>query len=127
MFRRPVQTPSARPPHEALTAAQLERWLCPNPARLPSRRELHSAFGADIALATGIPIAILSSRLRLTLAILQDAFADDVLLQDWLYGFTIDGERPLQLLLSGRTSELELLAVREWNRLATAQPSPVTA
>ena len=100
----------------------LERWLCDPTAPLPSLDDLACAFGVSFdtadAFAGGADDA-LPSRLRLTLAVLRDAFPDDGAVRRWLRApaAELDGDRPLDLLLRGCIDRLEELAIREWRRL----------
>jgi hypothetical protein len=121
-----VHRPTPWQPDEAgdllLNPAELEQWLCAGTPLVPRREDLESAFGVGLDRTADAPFPTYARRLRLTLAVLRDTFADDVALRGWIHRFhpELGRERPLDLLRSGRIDQLEALAVREWNRLAAA-------
>jgi hypothetical protein len=99
---------------------ELEQWLCgpdvppPSPASIANALGLPSAFLAD---TTFVRAASRVRSLRLTLAVLRDAFADDADIRRWLETplDEIDGCSPAHALRCGRCELVETLAVRTWN------------
>ena len=99
---------------------QLEQWLC-GPDVLPAPPCL-------VATALGLPGALLTDTtfvrtfgtvrsLRLTLAVLRDAFPDDMDVESWLDEprDALDGVSPCEAILTGRAAEVEALAIETWN------------
>ena len=104
---------------EGVRHDELARWLCAPATPSPSLDDMACVFGLSFDTpgadaGGGLP----PHRLRLTLAVLRDAFPTDGEVRRWLRApdAARGGQRPLDLLLAGRAAELEALAVREWNR-----------
>ena len=102
---------------------QLEQWLC-GPDVIPAPpREVAAALGLPVeALADTTTLRTLACvrSLRLTLAVLRDAFADDTDVDGWLDTphDALDGASPRTAIVAGRTREVEALAVDVWNETA---------
>lgn len=103
----------------------LERWLC--------GPDVPPAPPCVIATALGLPAGTLSDTtllrtaarvrsLRLTLAVLRDAFADDADVADFLETShdALDGLSPLQAIMAGREAEVVDLSVEAWNESVCA-------
>jgi hypothetical protein len=105
---------------------ELERWLCGSAVPVPSAGELAAAFGIPFDAPAGVHGRTPPHRLRFTLAVLRDAFPDDGAVRHWLRAPSpeLGWQRPLDLLLSGRITQLEEFVVREWNRLPAADRFP---
>ena len=101
----------------------LERWLCGPDVPL--------APPCVIATALGLPAGSLSDTtllrtarrvrsLRLTLAVLRDAFADDADVAEWLESAhdALDGLTPREAIVVGREAEVVDLSVEAWNESA---------
>jgi hypothetical protein len=104
-----------------LAANELAQWL--SSARTPApRRDDLAAIGLAVAGLTERECSALAQRLRFTLAVLRDVFPADLDVRRWMHTPSTErcGERPLDVLLSGRIDQLERLAVGEWNRLVAA-------
>jgi len=98
----------------------LEQWLC-GPDTLPPRV-------CEMAESLGVPVDVFAdttlfrtlarvSTLRFTLAVLNDAFADDM--DVWLWLETpraeLRGVSPRTALIAGRGEQVAQLAVEVWN------------
>ena len=95
---------------------QLERWLCDPAAPVPTLDDLTSVFGLSFDAPTDIRAGALPLRLRFTLAVLRDTFADDGAARRWLRApaAALGGRRPLELLHAGHIERLEALVVGAW-------------
>lgn len=99
---------------------QLEQWLC-GPDVIPAPpREVAAALGLPVEeLADTTTLRTLASvrSLRLTLAVLRDAFADDTDVDAWLDtpDDALDGASPRDAIIVGRTFDVEALAIDVWN------------
>ena len=104
---------------------ELERWLC--------GPDVPPAPPCVIATALGLPTAELSDTtllrtarrvraLRLTLAVLRDAFPDDADVREWLEAGhdALAGLAPLDAILAGRENAVADLAIAAWNEVACA-------
>ena len=102
---------------------ELEQWLC--------APDVPPARPSAIATALGLPAKTLADTtllrtfqrvrcLRLTLALLHDAFPSDVDVQRWLETprDELDGSTPREAIMSGRAASVETLAVLAWNETA---------
>ena len=103
----------------------LERWLC--------GPDVPPAPPCVIATALGLPASTLSDTtllrtaprvrsLRLMLAVLRDAFADDADVADFLETShdALDGLAPRQAIMAGREAEVVDLSVAAWNESVCA-------
>jgi hypothetical protein len=98
----------------------LERWLCAPGAPIPAPPAIAAALGLPvhaIADTTLLRTAHHVRSLRLTLALLRDAFANDWDMWQWLGEprSELGGRSPRAALLAGRTHQVEALAVATWN------------
>ena len=110
-----------------MTRQELEGWLCGGDAPLPTPAEIAAVLGVALDTVEDTPLLRVSSRLarvRFTIAVLRDVFADDLGVRWWLRLPRAEwrGRSPLELLLRGQTQPVEDLALREWHR-----PSGVVA
>ena len=110
-----------------MTKEELETWLCGDGAPVPTPAEIAGVLG--VALDTIADTALLRvstrlTRVRFTIAVLRDVFADDLGVRWWLRLPRAEwrGRSALELLLRGQTQPVEELALREWHR-----PSGVVA
>jgi hypothetical protein len=106
-----------------MTRQELERWLCGPGTPIPTPAEIAGLLGvphAAIADTVLLRVASRLARLRFTLAVLRDVFADDDGVRWWLRTPRpeLHGRSGLELLLAGQTLPIEELAVREWHRPA---------
>ena len=102
---------------------ELERWLC--------GPDVPPAPPCVIATALGLPTGRLSDTtllrvahrvraLRLTLAVLRDAFADDADVSEWLASGHdgLAGLSPIEAIQAGREDDVADLAITLWNEAA---------
>ena len=99
---------------------ELQSWLCGPDARVPSPAEIARLLGVRLETIADTTLLRTSTRLRalwFTIAVLRDVFTDDVDVHRWLRRRRAElGERSaLDLLIAGRTEEVEALAMREWH------------
>jgi enoyl-CoA hydratase/carnithine racemase len=83
---------------------EFERWLCDPSAPVASLDDVASAFGLSFDAPAGADAGPPPHRFRFTLAVLRDTFPDDGAVRRWLRApaAELGGQRPLDLLLSGR-------------------------
>src|SRR5688500_6303157 len=104
---------------------ELERWLC--------GPDVPPAPPCVIATDLGLPTAQLADTtllrtahrvraLRLTLAVLRDAFADDADVCEWLEAGhdALAGLAPLDAILAGHEDAVADLAIAAWNEVDCA-------
>lgn len=101
---------------------ELERWLCGPETQPPLPTALADALGlpaAELADTTLLRVARRVQSLRLTLAVLRDAFPCDVDVWRWLETTRLElaGKSPREALVRG-TFAVEALAIRTWNEVA---------
>jgi hypothetical protein len=104
-----------------MTRQELERWLCDGDAPLPTPAEIAAVLGVAFDTVADTPLLRVSNRLarvRFTIAVLRDVFADDLGVRWWLRLPRAEwrGRSALELLLRGQTQPVEELALREWHR-----------
>lgn len=104
---------------------ELEQWLCGPDAAAPSPAAIGAALGLPVhrlADTTLLRTAHHVRALRLTLAILRDAFVNDADLWRWLIDPRpeLGGRSPRAALVAGHTALVEALAVRTWNEASCA-------
>lgn len=104
-----------------MTRQELERWLCGGDAPLPTPAEIAAVLGVAFDTVADTPLLRVSNRLarvRFTIAVLRDVFADDLGVRWWLRLPRAEwrGRSALELLLRGQTQPVEELALREWHR-----------
>ena len=110
-----------------MTRQELERWLCGGESPLPTPAEIAAVLGVALDAVADTPLLRVSNRLarvRFTIAVLRDVFADDQGVRWWLRLPRAEwrGRSALDLLLRGQAQPVEELALREWHR-----PSGVVA
>ena len=110
-----------------MTRQELERWLCGGGAPPPTPAEIAAVLGVALDTIADTPLLRVSNRLsrvRFTIAVLRDVFADDQGVRWWLRLPRPEwrGRSALELLLRGQAQPVEELAVREWHH-----PSGVVA
>lgn len=98
----------------------LERWLCGPDVPPPPPCVIATALGlpaGTLADTTLLRTAWRVRSLRLTLAILRDAFADDADVAEWLETSSdgLDGLTPREAIVAGREAEVVDLSVEAWN------------
>jgi hypothetical protein len=102
---------------------ELERWLCgPDVAPAPPC-VIATALGlaaGSLADTTLLRTAARVRTLRLTLAVLRDAFANDDDMSAWLETphDALDGAAPCDAIIAGREADVLSLAVEAWNDAA---------
>lgn len=106
-----------------MTRQELERWLCGDATTVMTPAEIAGVLGValeEIADTVLLRVANRLSRVRFTIAVLRDVFADDEEVRRWLRRprAELQGRSGLDQLLAGRTQAVEELAVREWHRPA---------
>ena len=104
-----------------MTRQELERWLCGGDAPLLTPAEIAAVLGVAFDAVADTPLLRVSNRLarvRFTIAVLRDVFADDLGVRWWLRLPRAEwrGRSALELLLRGQTQPVEELALREWHR-----------
>ena len=104
-----------------MTRQELERWLCGDEAPLPTPAEIAAVLGVALDAVADTPLLRVSNRLarvRFTIAVLRDVFADDQGVRWWLRLPRAEwcGRSALDLLLRGQTQPVEELALHEWHR-----------
>ena len=102
---------------------ELIRWLCDPDALPPSPSMVAQALGlpaAELADTTLLRVANRVESLRVTLAVLRDAFPADVDVWRWLETPRVElaGASPREVLVSGPTT-VESLAIQTWNEVAS--------
>ena len=100
---------------------ELERWLCGPDARVLTPASIARVLGVpweSVRDTTLMRVAERLRSLRFTLLVLRDVFENDRDVRAWLCApcAELAGRRPLDALFAGRMSEVEELAVREWER-----------
>jgi hypothetical protein len=103
-----------------MTRQELERWLCGSGALLPTPAEIAAVLGVAFETIEDTPLLRVANRLsrvRFTIAVLRDVFADDQGVRWWLRLPRAEwrGRSALDLLLRGQTQPVEELALREWH------------
>jgi hypothetical protein len=102
---------------------ELEQWLC-GPDVPPARPSaIATALGLPAKALADTTLLRLASRvrcLRLTLALLHDAFPSDADVERWLgtRREELGGSTPRDAILSGHETTVEALAVSAWNESA---------
>ena len=102
---------------------ELERWLCGPETQPPLPSALADALGLpaiELADTTLLRVADRVHSLRLTLAVLRDAFPCDVDVWRWLENRRpeLGGKTPRQTLVRD-TFAVEALAIQTWNEVAS--------
>jgi hypothetical protein len=108
-----------------MTKQELETWLCGAGAPVPTPAEIAGVLGVPHESIADTALLRVSSRLtrvRFTIAVLRDVFADDEGVRWWLRAprAELHGRTGLELLMAGQTPAVEELAVREWHRPAVS-------
>ena len=103
-----------------MTRQELERWLCGGGAPLPTPAEIAAVLGVALDTIADTPLLRVANRLarvRFTIAVLRDVFADDQGVHWWLRLPRPEwrGRSALELLLRGQALPVEELALREWH------------
>ncbi len=98
---------------------ELESWLCGQDASFLSPARIASLLGVAPAVIDDTTLLRTAARRRavqFTLAVLCDAFADDVDVRGWLQSSRADlgGRAPIDLLFAGQSHRVEELAMRAW-------------
>lgn len=99
---------------------ELERWLCGPDAPPPTVLELADALGVPAEVFADTTLFRTSARvmaLRFTLAVLHDAFPDDMDVWLWLESPRpeLAGLSPRSALIAGKGDRVAELAVELWN------------
>jgi len=110
---------------------ELQSWLCGPDARVPSPAEIARLLGVRLETIADTTLLRTSTRLRalwFTIAVLRDVFVDDADVHLWLHRRRAElGDRSaLDLLVAGRTDEVEALVMREWHA-SLGGPTPSIA
>ena len=99
---------------------ELERWLCGPDTPPPRLAEMAEALGVPADVFADTTLFRTASRvcsLRFTLAVLNDAFVDDM--DVWLWLETprpeLNGVSPRSAIIAGRGDQVADLAVETWN------------
>lgn len=103
----------------------LEQWVCAAEPAPPAPAAIAAALGlptAELADTTFLRVADRLRSLRFVLAVLHDAFASDADVGVWLTRRRkeLGGMSARDALLTGRAADVEELAVKTWNKQATA-------
>jgi hypothetical protein len=107
---------------------ELEQWLCGADTFPPAISEMAVALGVPVdafADTTLFRTAARVEAVRFTLAVLRDAFADDMDVWRWLETSRaeLNGVSPRSALIAGSGEQVSALVVETWNesiRLAGA-------
>ena len=103
----------------------LERWLCGPDVPLAPPCVIATALGLPAGTLSDTTLLRTATRvrsLRLTLAVLRDAFADDADVADWLEtsNDALDGLSPREAIIIGREADVVELSVDAWNESVCA-------